>query len=121
MRSALQVRGSVARAAFLLVVAVSLAVLFIPASGVPTAPAGVDKLVHAALFAALAVTGRWAGLGAGLLAAALVGYAAASELIQGLTPLARSASAADWFADAAGILVGLALWDLLSRRSPPAR
>ena len=36
----------------------------------PTAPPGVDKVVHALLFAALALTGRWAGIGAAVLGAA---------------------------------------------------
>ena len=57
----LAVHGALARGAFAVVVLVSLAVLFAPASDVPSAPPGVDKLVHASLFAALALTGRWAG------------------------------------------------------------
>ena len=114
-------QGPLSRGAFAVVILVSLVVLFTPASGVPTAPAGVDKLVHVALFAALAGTGRWAGAGAARLAVALAVYAAGSEVIQGFAPLARSGSLADWSADAAGILLGLALWDLLARRAGPAR
>jgi VanZ family protein len=121
VQSALQVRSPLARAAFTVAILVSLVVLLTPGSGVPTAPAGVDKLVHAALFAALAVSGRWAGCGAARLAGVLALYAAGSELLQGLTPLARSASLADWLADGAGILLGLALWELIARRGDPAR
>jgi VanZ family protein len=81
----------------------------------------VDKVVHAALFAALALTGRWAGVGRSVLAVLLVVYAAASEVVQGASPLARSASVADWVADVVGLLLGLALWELLARRGSRAR
>ena len=64
--------------------------------------------------------GPWAGCAAGPLGGLLVGYAVVSELIQGLTPLQRSASVADALADAVGILVGLAAWAALSRRTTPA-
>ncbi|TQN41908.1 VanZ like protein [Blastococcus colisei] len=119
MRDALQVHGALSRGAFAVVVLVSLAVLFAPASDVPSAPPGVDKLVHAGLFAALAVTGRWAGIGVGTLAALLLGYAVVSELIQGFTPVARSASPADVLADAVGTVLGLLVWRLLARPTPP--
>ena len=120
MREALQVHGALSRGVFAVVVLVSFAVLFAPASDVPSAPPGVDKLVHAALFAGLALTGRWAGCGAVPLGGLLVGYAVVSELIQGLTPLARSASVADGLADVVGILIGLAAWAALGRRTTPA-
>jgi hypothetical protein len=117
MRAAFQVHGALSRGAFAVVVLVSLAVLFAPADDVPLAPAGVDKVVHGVLFAALALTGRWAGISRSVLATLLVLYAAGSELVQGLTSLNRSASVADWIADVIGILLGLALWELLARRS----
>ena len=120
MRNALQVHGALSRGAFAVVVLVSLAVLLAPASDVPSAPPGVDKLVHATLFAALALTGRWAGIRAVALSLLLVGYAVTSELIQGLTPLERSASVADGLADVVGICIGLALWALLGRQTSPA-
>jgi hypothetical protein len=117
VRSALQVHGAVSRGAFAVVVLVSLAVLFAPASDVPSAPPGVDKIVHGLLFLALAVSGRWAGIGEKVLGAALIGYAAVSELVQGLTPLARSATVGDWLADVVGVLAGLALCRLIARRT----
>ena len=120
MRDALQVHGALSRGVFAVVVLVSLAVLFAPASDVPSAPPGVDKLVHAALFAALAVAGRWAGCAAVPLGGLLVGYAVVSELVQGFTPLARSASMADGLADLVGIGLGLAAWAVLGRRTSPA-
>jgi hypothetical protein len=115
---ALTVHGALSRGVFAVTVLVSLAVLFAPGDDVPSAPPGVDKLVHLLLFATLALSGRWAGIRAGVLGAALVFYAAASEVVQGLSPLERSASVADWLADVAGVLVGLALAAGLLRRSP---
>ncbi|MGY2005320.1 VanZ family protein [Blastococcus sp. SYSU DS1024] len=105
------------RVAFGLVLVASLVVLFLPASGVPTAPPGTDKAVHLALFAVLAATGRWAGVGTPRLAAGLVAYAVVSELVQGIAPLGRSASVADGAADLAGVAVGLALWGWRARRA----
>ncbi len=113
---ALQVHGALSRGAFAVTVLVSLAVLFAPGDGVPSAPPGVDKAVHLLLFAALAVTGRWAGARAGALAVLLAGYAVASEVVQGLTALERSGSVADALADLVGVALGLLLWTGLSRR-----
>lgn len=117
----LAVHGALARGVFAVVVLVSLAVLFAPASDVPPAPAGVDKLVHLGLFAALASTGRWAGIGARVLAALLIAYAAVSEVVQGLSALDRSMSLGDWAADTVGVLLGLALWGLAERRTATPR
>jgi hypothetical protein len=108
--------GALARGVFAVAVLVSLAVLFAPASDVPSAPAGVDKVVHVLLFAVLAVSGRWAGARRGVLAGLLLLYAAVSELLQSLPVLNRSTSAADLLADAVGVLVGILLWDALARR-----
>ncbi len=112
--------GTVARGVFAVAVLVSLAVLFAPPSDVPDSPPGVDKVVHAALFLLLAVTGRWAGVRRAGLAVVLVVYAAGSEALQGLDVVGRSASVADWLADVVGVLAGLALWAALVRRRRPA-
>jgi hypothetical protein len=114
MRPALQVHGPVSRAAFAVVVLISLGVLFAPASDVPGAPPGVDKIVHATLFAALALSGRWAGIGRTALAPALVLYAAVSEVLQGM--IGRDAAVGDWVADVVGLLLGLLIWQLTSDR-----
>ena len=121
MRRALQAHGALARGAFAVAVLVSLAVLFAPASDVPPSPPGVDKLVHAALFAALAVTGRWAGTSRTVLVAVLVLYAAVSEVVQDL--IGRDAAFGDWVADVVGLLLALVLWERFARRSgrPPDR
>jgi hypothetical protein len=116
MTRLLEVHGALSRGAFAVVVLVSLGVLFAPASDVPFAPPGVDKVVHALLFAALAGTGRWAGIGRGVLLVLLVAYGAVSEVVQAITPLARTGSVADWLADVLGVLVGVALWELFGRR-----
>ena len=116
MRDALQVHGALSRGVFAVVGLLSLAVLFAPGSDVPAAAPGVDKLVHASLFAALAVSGRWAGVQRTPLVTLLVLYGAGSEVVQGLTPLDRSASVADWLADVAGVLLGSFVWDLRLRR-----
>jgi hypothetical protein len=115
VRPALKVHGPLSRGAFAVVVLVSLAVLFAPADDVPFAPAGVDKLVHGALFAALALTGRWAGIGRTVLVAVLVLYAAVSEVLQGM--IGRDAAVGDWVADVVGLLLGLLAWQWLARRA----
>jgi hypothetical protein len=116
MPGALQVHGTLSRGVFAVTVLVSLAVLFAPGPDVPSAPPGVDKLVHGTLFAALALTGRWAGVVRGVLVGLLVLYAAVSELLQGIPALERDASVADWVADVVGVLLGLLVWGLLARR-----
>ena len=116
MRASLQDHGSLSRGVFAVVVLVSQAVLFTPGDDVPTALFGVDKLVHVTLFAALALSGRWAGIRRSVLGALLVLYAAVSEVLQAVTPVHRSASVADWLADVSGLLLGLVVWSLLARR-----
>jgi len=113
------------RLCFALVLVVSLVVLFTPDSAVPVGPAGTDKVVHVALFAALTYTGVLAGLAWGPATVAMLGYAAVSEVVQALPDLGRSASVADWAADAVGVAVGLAAVFALRRTrrwwAPPAR
>ena len=110
MRATLEVRGALSRGAFAAAVLVSVVVLFAPAGDVPSAPPGVDKVVHLLLFAVLAATGRWAGLRPRPLALGLAAYAGLSELLQAVTPLGRSGSAADLLADLAGIALALLAW-----------
>lgn len=97
------------QACFALVVAVSLGILFAPGSAVPAAPGGVDLVVHALLFAALAYTAVLAGLTRPVAVVGLLAYAGASELIQSVPALNRSTSLLDWCADAVGIVVGVGL------------
>lgn len=79
----------------------------------PTAPAGpevngLDKVVHVAVFAAVA----WAAVRAGLptwpVAAVLLAHAAVSELVQHYLLPHRDGDVRDAIADAVGVAVGLA-------------
>jgi VanZ family protein len=93
---------------FVLVVLVSVVVLFSPASATPSGlPPGVDKITHLVLFAALAWTGRRAGLPVGGLAVGLVAYAVASEVLQAVLPFGRDADPLDAVADVVGAALGL--------------
>ena len=122
MTSRFAQHGALARGAFAVAVLVSLAVLFAPASDVPSSPPGVDKVVHLSLFLALALTGRWAGCRRQVTAVLLLLYAAVSELLQGTDLVGRDAEVLDWVADAAGVLTGLVLWAVISRpRGPVTR
>ncbi|MHA6800662.1 VanZ family protein [Bounagaea algeriensis] len=75
----------------------------------PTAPAGSDKAVHVALFAALAATGGWAGFRSRVLLSALTGYAVLSEVVQHVLPLGRTGDPADALADVCGMAAGWVL------------
>lgn len=88
------------------VFAVSLVVLFSPGSTVPSGPPNSDKLVHALLFAALAIASRAAGISWRASAAWLLAYAALSEVLQSVLPIHRGGSINDWIADAGGIALG---------------
>jgi hypothetical protein len=117
----LREHGALARGAFAVAVLVSLAVLFAPPSDVPSSPLGVDKIVHFSLFAVLALTGRWAGVGRGVLAVLLLLYAGGSELLQGTDLVDRDASVGDLVADSAGVLTGLLVWRVLASRRHATR
>lgn len=94
---------------FAVVVLASLVVLFAPASATPsTLPPGTDKVVHLAMFAALAWTGRRAGFPVAGLAIGLAVYAAGSEVLQGLLPLGRTPDPLDALVDVVGVALGLA-------------
>ncbi|MGY2081360.1 VanZ family protein [Modestobacter sp. SYSU DS0657] len=116
MSSPLRMHGALSRGVLAVTVLVSLAVLFAPPGGVPDSPPGVDKLVHLLLFAALAGSGRWAGIGRAVLAGTLVLYAAVSELLQGTDMVGRNASVGDLLADVVGLVLGLAVWTAFTRR-----
>ncbi len=106
---------------FVVAVLLSLVVLFTPESGVPTAPAGTDKVIHLLLFALLAATGRRAGIGAGWLLAGLVVYAGLSEVLQATLPLGRDGDVWDALVDTAGVLLGLVGFALVTRRASMRR
>jgi VanZ family protein len=101
---------------FGLAVLLSLVVLFLPSSGVPSAPDGVDKLVHLAVFALLGASGRGARIPPLPLVVALTVYAVVSEVLQGVLPIDRDFDVLDVVADCLGVSVGVLLHALLTRR-----
>ncbi|WP_211247866.1 VanZ family protein [Cryptosporangium arvum] len=106
------------RVSFGIVVIISVFVLFLPNDDVPSGfPPGTDKVVHSALFAALALTGHRAGARARWLVAALVVYAVGSEIVQSVPALGRSSDPLDVVADCVGIVIGW-LCSVNIRRTP---
>lgn len=90
------------------VTAAILIACFVPDPGLPaTAAWPLDKLAHAAAFAAFAFFWRMAGLSPLLVLASGLLLAAATELGQGAFVPTRSAEPLDAFADIAGIAIGL--------------
>jgi len=92
-----------------------LVMLFSPGSTVPSGPENSDKVTHALMFAALAITSRYARIGVAWTAVWLLAFAAASEVLQGALPIQRSCSIWDAAADAVGIAIGLVLARVLAR------
>jgi hypothetical protein len=96
-----------ARLSFAIAVAVNLAVLYYPRQvsqgGIPY----VDKVVHVAVFAAVAWTGVRVSLPIRWLLALLVLHAVSSELVQHFLLTARSGDPADAAADALGAVAGV--------------
>lgn len=107
--------GAVRVQPFVVALLLSLAVLFTPAAGVPSAPPGTDKVVHLALFALLAATGRVAGIRPWPLLAGLTAYAAVSEVLQAWLPLGRSGDLLDGLTDVVGAVLGLGLYAASAR------
>lgn len=92
-----------------------LVMMFSPGSTVPSGPENSDKVTHALMFAALAVTSRYARIGAAWTAAWLLVFAGLSEVLQGALPIQRSCSVWDAAADAVGIVIGLVVARALAR------
>jgi VanZ family protein len=107
-----------ATAPFVAVVLLSLVVLFSPRAPSEHAIPQLDKVVHAGLFALLAVTTWWrfAAHRAGLIA--VIAYGAASEVIQSVALAHRDGDVRDFLADAAGALLGWTIARRLARRRP---
>ncbi len=103
-------RPTAARLAFGLALAVQVVVLYVPdpgtgGVGVP----GLDKVVHAAVFAAAAWTGRMAGVRSSVLVAALAVHAGVSEVVQGAVLADRHGDPLDVVADLVGVALGALL------------
>lgn len=113
-------RALVDRMLFGAVVVTSLVVLFAPtAGGLPLFPYA-DKMVHLVLFAALAWSGRKAGLPVLPLAAGLMAYAVLSEVIQATVLPERGGEWTDVAADLIGITAGMLAGSRREHSSGPA-
>jgi VanZ family protein len=93
-------------AAFWVAVAVQLVVLYLPTAPGPPTGLPLDKVVHFAVFFAVAALGIRAGANVPWLIGLLVLQACASEVLQGTVLPARSADPWDVVADLAGIGAG---------------
>ena len=107
------------------VVAVAAAVVHVVVLYSPRAPSvgsGVrlDLLVHVAVFAAVALTARWAGVGVRTVAVVLAVEALVSEAVQALWLPGRTGDVTDLLADAVGIAAGLWAAAVLARQAPTA-
>jgi VanZ family protein len=92
-----------------LAVVVQLVVLYAPRAPSTGPVPGVDKLVHATVFAAVAWAAVRCGFARPLVAAVLAAHAVLSELVQaGLLP-GRSGDPLDVVADVAGVVLVLLL------------
>jgi hypothetical protein len=111
------VSRGLARSVFAGLLLVSLVMFLLPAENLsPNAPN--DKVTHLLTFAALALSGRWAGVPLLPLLGGLTAYAAATEVLQALLPINRHGDVRDLAADVAGVLAGLALsWAVARWRS----
>jgi VanZ family protein len=98
----------------------------LPHQAIPeVGPRQTDKVVHVAMFLVFAMAWRRAGAGVlGTIVAGLV-LAGATEGLQGILPIGRTADLLDVAADAAGLAAGLLLARATSSRArrapwPPA-
>ena len=113
-------RPQLARTVFALLLGISLAMFLTPGDDVPEGGPN-DKVVHALIFVALAVAGRWARVPWLALGIGLAAYAAVTEILQATLPIHRDGNVPDWLADAAGIGVGLLLALIATRLAARAR
>ena len=109
---------ALSRASLVVAVAVQLAVLYSPSAGGAVGVAGIDKVVHIAVFGAVAVTGVRAGLPVRWLAGALLVHAVLSEVVQAAFLAHRSGDPRDIAADVLGVALGLAAAGVRPRAWP---
>lgn len=110
------------RLPFWIALAVVSVLLLTPGTAVPVEPPGSDKVMHALLFAALALTGRVGRFPLPSLGIGLIAYAVATETLQGLLPINRYGDPLDVLADSVGVLIGLIVaWSSSLRFWPGSR
>ena len=100
------------------VAAVHLVVLYSPRAPGVGSEVRLDLLVHVAVFAAVALTACWAGVGARTAGLVLALEALVSEGVQALWLPGRTGDVTDLLADAVGTVVGLWAAAVLARRGP---
>lgn len=94
---------------------VALVMLLSPASATPSGPEHADKVVHALLFAALAVASRYARMTPQITVLWLAAFGAITEILQGVLPIGRQGSLWDLFADVVGVAIGLTAQSAIMR------
>jgi hypothetical protein len=94
------------RVLFAVAVLVNLTVVYIPQAPGTGAIPYADKIVHLAIFAAVAFTGRAAGVPRNVLLGVLIVQAVGSEVLQATLLPHRSGDPWDSVADIAGALLG---------------
>ncbi len=102
-------RTAARRLLFAVVLAVQLVALYAPRAPSTGSGWGLDKVVHAALFAGVVWTGRRAGLPPVWLVVLCAVHAPVSELIQGYLLPHRDGTVGDALADLAGVAAGALL------------
>ena len=113
-------RSQLARSVFALLLGISLAMFLTPGDDVPQDGPN-DKVVHALIFVALAVAGRWARIPWVALGIGLAAYAAVTEILQATLPINRDGNLPDLLADVVGIAIGLLLGLIALRLGARAR
>jgi len=99
-------------------VVVQLVVLYAPRAPAVSSVPGLDKLVHAAVFGAVAWAATRCGVARWVVAVVLVAHAALSEVLQHTLLAHRSGDAVDALADTVGVGLGLLVATVLPARRP---
>jgi hypothetical protein len=99
-------------------VVVQLVVLYAPRAPSAASLPGLDKLVHIAVFGAVAWAAVRCGVPIWVVTVVLLTHAVLSEVLQHTLLAHRSGDPLDAVADATGVLLGLALAALTARRAP---
>jgi len=105
----------------LLATVVVTAMLLSPGGTAPEGPPHADKVTHAVFFATLAYCSLYARIPVAWTIGWLAAYGVLTEILQETIAVRRSGSVWDWCADLVGVLVGLAVFTAVRRRTRAAR
>lgn len=97
------------------------AMLLSPGGTAPEGPPHADKVTHAVFFATLAYCSLYARIPVAWTIGWLAAYGVLTEILQEMVAVRRSGSVWDWCADLVGVLVGLAVFTAVRRRTRTAR